>query len=152
MPNKKKTLSREFCMKYIFHYLSLRQLSNLADQEIDESTLSEDFRRSYTEPDDEHPDNTLDNETYAGGNTLALGVIKEKDSLIEKIGPLLKRSKFSDLEVIVQSVLLTSAFEILHTKTPYQVVINEGVNVANKYAKSESLGLINGVLDALAKK
>jgi N utilization substance protein B len=50
-----------------------------------------------------------------------------------------------------RSVLRLAAYELLHTQTPPQVVINEAVELAKRYGTEESGRFVNGVLGALQR-
>jgi N utilization substance protein B len=51
-----------------------------------------------------------------------------------------------------RSVLRLAAYELLHTETPPQVVINEAVELAKRYGTEDSGRFVNGVLGALARR
>lgn len=147
--NTKKTLSREYCMKYLFHLLSLEKL-NFGQTDPVMADLSE-FLESYGELDEEHPDNTLDKQSLEYGNWLVHGILESREELINKVQSKLKNKTFSQLDIMTKAILLTGAFELAHSETPFQVVIHESINLASKFSKSESVRFINGILDALAK-
>jgi N utilization substance protein B len=48
-----------------------------------------------------------------------------------------------------RNVLRLGAFEILQTDTPYQVVIDEAVELARKFGTAQSPQFVNGILDRL---
>jgi N utilization substance protein B len=50
-----------------------------------------------------------------------------------------------------RTVLRLAAYELLHTQTPPQVVINEAVELAKRYGTEESGRFVNGVLGALQR-
>lgn len=57
------------------------------------------------------------------------------------------------LEVLVRSVLRAGTFELLHKiDVPVRVVINEYMDVAHSFFSGTEPGLINGVLDKLARE
>ncbi len=51
-----------------------------------------------------------------------------------------------------RAVLRLGAYELLHTDTPPQVVINEAVELAKRYGTDDSGRFVNGVLGALARR
>jgi len=51
-----------------------------------------------------------------------------------------------------RSVLRLAAYELLHTETPPQVVINEAVELAKRYGTEDSGRFVNGVLGTLARR
>jgi len=46
-----------------------------------------------------------------------------------------------------RNILRLGAFEILHTKTPDRVAINEAVELAKRYGAKQSPQFVNGILD-----
>lgn len=51
-----------------------------------------------------------------------------------------------------RTVLRLAAYELLHTDTPPQVVINEAVELAKRYGTEDSGRFVNGVLGAIARR
>lgn len=52
-----------------------------------------------------------------------------------------------------RNVLRLAAAEMLAFKgTPFPIVINEALEIARRYSAPESVGFLNGVLDAMAKE
>jgi N utilization substance protein B len=52
-----------------------------------------------------------------------------------------------------RNVLRLAAAEMLGFKgTPFPIVINEALEIARRYSGPESVGFLNGVLDAMAKE
>ncbi|MDQ7842923.1 MAG: transcription antitermination factor NusB [Armatimonadota bacterium] len=51
-----------------------------------------------------------------------------------------------------RTVLRLAAYELLHTETPPQVVINEAVELAKRYGTEDSGRFVNGVLGALVRR
>lgn len=51
-----------------------------------------------------------------------------------------------------RSVLRLAAYELIHTETPPQVVINEAVELAKRYGTEDSGRFVNGVLGTLARR
>lgn len=53
---------------------------------------------------------------------------------------------------IDRNILRFAIYEILHRHDiPFQVTINEAVEIAKKYSTKESASFINGILDRVAK-
>lgn len=51
-----------------------------------------------------------------------------------------------------RTVLRLAAYELTHTETPPQVVINEAVELAKRYGTDDSGRFVNGVLGALLRR
>lgn len=63
------------------------------------------------------------------------------------------KKELSELAVMERAILRMGAFELLITKsTPYQIVINEAIEIAKRYSDPKSAPLINRVLDAIWKE
>ncbi len=73
---------------------------------------------------------------------------EEISSLIDKhlVGYEMSRVYKLDL-----AILYLALSEILYIKTPYQVAINEAVEIAKKYSTAKSASFINGVLSSIIK-
>ncbi len=81
------------------------------------------------------------------------GISEKDESIINIISENLKAEW--DIERISKvnlSLLKLSIYEILYTKTPYKVAINEAVELAKKYGEETSPQFINGVLASVVKK
>ncbi len=83
--------------------------------------------------------------------SLIEGVIADKESLDTEIAKLSKSFKLSRIYRIDLAILELAIWEIDHTETPYQVVINEAVGIAKKYSTEKSVSYVNGVLAAFVR-
>lgn len=50
------------------------------------------------------------------------------------------------------SILKLAIYEMIYTKVPYKVVINEAVEIAKKYGEDSSKFFINGILASIVKE
>ena len=50
------------------------------------------------------------------------------------------------------TILKLATYEIIYTKLPYKVVVNEAVEIAKKYGDDNSSAFINGVLANIIKQ
>lgn len=84
---------------------------------------------------------------------LVRGVGERRGDLDGIIGPALSEVwSVERLEVILRAVLRLGTFELLAMKeVPAAVVINEYVNVAKAFFDDTKPGLVNGVLDRIAR-
>ena len=53
------------------------------------------------------------------------------------------------MAVTDRNALRIGAFEILHSETPYQVAIDEAIELARKFGSAQSPQFVNGLLDKL---
>jgi transcription antitermination protein NusB len=75
---------------------------------------------------------------------------EEIDELISKH---LVKWRIERMPGVDRNVLRLAAAEMLGFKsTPFPIVINEALEIARRYSAPESVGFLNGVLDAMAKE
>lgn len=87
-----------------------------------------------------------DNEFFTA---LKEDLLKNKDSYIAEIEPLLNKWGFSRLGYLDQAILLLAASEIRSGINDKRIVIDEAIRIAKEYSEEESYKFINGVLDQL---
>jgi N utilization substance protein B len=155
-PISKRTLSREYAFKFLYKNLMPEFQSEKDDFLNNRSNFNlalSEFDKSFSEMDDEHPNNVIDNNSKNFAEELILGaLISEKDSrlIIEKF---LTNKKLEKVDRMNLTVLLLGVYEIKTDKTSSPgIFINEYVNIAKKYCPPESAGFINSVLDKIAKE
>jgi N utilization substance protein B len=57
------------------------------------------------------------------------------------------------VETVLRAVLRAGAYELMHRpEVPARVVVNEYVNVAGAFLDREETGMVNAVLDGLARR
>ena len=76
------------------------------------------------------------------------GKATELDALLQKYS---ERWKIERMPAVDRNILRLAAFEMLFAGTPPPVVIDEALELARRFSGDESVGFINGVLDALRK-
>ena len=75
---------------------------------------------------------------------------EEIDALISKH---LVNWRLERMPGVDRNVLRLAAAEMLAFKsTPFPIIINEALEIARRYSGPESVGFLNGVLDAMAKE
>ena len=153
-----KTPGREFALKFLFQ-LFIKENATLKesyysngidDADFDEQLLS--FKESYIQPDEEHPENNIDDGNFFFAQKLLRGLMKNVQNHEELIKAELKREHLDSLEKVERSTLLIGVEELTQFDTPYQVVINELVNLAKKYGGEKSGKFVNGVLGGIRAK
>ena len=82
------------------------------------------------------------------------GVVREQRSLDPLIDATLAQSwPLKRVEAILRAVLRAGAFELGHrTDVPARAVVAEYVDIANAFVDREETGMVNAVLDQLARK
>ena len=80
------------------------------------------------------------------------GVTQNLEKIDEAINTHLSKDwEFDRLDNVDKAILRLGVYEILFTDLPYQVAINEAVEIAKLLSTSNSTRFINGVLDRIAK-
>ena len=80
--------------------------------------------------------------------------IKENISEIEELiqANLKEKWTMNRISKIDLAILKIAIYELVFTKLPYKVVINEAVELAKKYGEDTSSSFINGVLATIVKE
>jgi len=83
---------------------------------------------------------------------LLLGVIEQKQRLIDALEPFLDRP-MDQVDVMERVVLMIGAWELLdRTEMPYRVVLDESVDLARRFGSEQGHSYVNAVLDKAARK
>ena len=78
---------------------------------------------------------------------------KTKKKILKNISDNLKEKwEITRISKINIALLKLAIYEILYTKLPYKVVVNEVVELAKKYGDDNSAPFINGILANIIKK
>ncbi len=80
-------------------------------------------------------------------NEIVYGVIDKKDEIDEIANKYLNGWKITRLGNTDQAILRLGIYELLYTKTPEVVAINEAIELAKTYSDDDVRKMINGVLD-----
>lgn len=85
--------------------------------------------------------------------TTIIGIEKENKNIEKQIMQNIKTDwSISRISKIDLTLLKLGIYEILYSKLPYKVVINEVVELAKKYGDDNSKSFINGMLASIVKK
>lgn len=86
-------------------------------------------------------------------NDIITGTNKENENLEKRISENIKTEwDINRISKIDLTLLKLGIYEIVYSKLPYKVVINEVVELAKKYGDDSSKSFINGVLASIIKK
>jgi N utilization substance protein B len=87
------------------------------------------------------------------GEELFNGVLEHLEEIDEVIkNHLSKEWDFDRLDNVDKAILRLGVYEELFTDLPYQVVINEAIEIAKLLSSESSTRFINGMLDKIAKE
>lgn len=92
--------------------------------------------------------NPIDNEFV---KDIVYGVITKKEELDNLANKYLNKWTIDRLGNTDQSILRMAIYELLYTKTPEVVVINEAIELAKLYSDDDVKNMVNGVLDKIYK-
>jgi len=92
--------------------------------------------------------NPIDNEFV---KDIVYGVITKKEELDDIANKYLNKWTIDRLGNTDQSIIRMAIYELLYTKTPEVVVINEAIELAKLYSDDDVKNMINGVLDKIYK-
>jgi N utilization substance protein B len=93
---------------------------------------------------------TANADAAAFAESLAVGAFKKQEELDQQISAVAQNWKLSRLLSVDRAVLRLSAYELFHTLTPTEVVLDEGIELAKHFGSDESGAFVNGVLDKLS--
>ncbi len=98
-------------------------------------------------------ENIKDKEAQKYIKDVILGVEKNNNNIEKEINDNIKEEwTISRISKVDLTLLKLGIYEILYSKLPYKVVINEVVELAKKYGDDNSKGFINGALASIIKK
>jgi len=82
------------------------------------------------------------------------GVVREQRRLDPLIDAALSRSwPLKRIEAVLRAALRAGAYELDHRKdVPARVIVSEYVDVANAFVEGDETGMVNAVLDQLARE
>ena len=80
---------------------------------------------------------------------IVYGVITYQSEIDQKANHFLKDWTIDRLGLPDQAIIRLSIYELLYTKTPEIVIINEAIELAKKYSDEKVRQMINGILDKI---
>jgi N utilization substance protein B len=92
---------------------------------------------------------TLDEPTREFSNKLAVGTLREMETIDERIKTRAEHWRIERMAIVDRNVLRLAVYEFLFEQTPHTVVINEALEIARRFSTFEATQFINGILDAI---
>ena len=89
----------------------------------------------------------VDNDNFV--RTLVNGVIDNNLELEEIANGYLNNWNINRLGITDSAILKIAIYELLYTKTPNKVCIDEAIELAKDFSDEKVVGMINGVLDKI---
>ncbi len=96
-------------------------------------------------------DKKVKNQKAAFAKNLLKGVLEHLDEIDEIIKRNLRDWTLDRIDMVDRQILRMATYELKYTDTPFQIVINEAVNIAKKFSEEKAKSFINGVLDTIHK-
>lgn len=125
---------------------------------------SREFALQVLYQDDVHPGDTeVEAEPYLQmrikkqdllefSTSLVSGVRRNRAELDELLNRVCENWTLERMAVTDRNVLRIGAFEILYTKTPVRVVLDESVELAKRFGSRPSAQFVNGILDRIVSE
>ena len=99
----------------------------------------------YSEEEEVKPDSDPFMEELVAGT---VGKLPELDAVITKYAA---NWRMDRMPMVDRNLLRLAVYEMLHHGTPAAVAIDQALELARRFSGDESVGFVNGVLDAVAK-
>jgi N utilization substance protein B len=80
------------------------------------------------------------------------GILENQEEIDKIIKDHLIDWSFDRLDKVDKQILRVGVYELKHTDTPFQIVIDEAVKIAKNFSEDKAKGFINGILDRVAKE
>lgn len=80
---------------------------------------------------------------------IVYGVLESEEKLDALINKYMKDWQVSRLGNIDQAIFRMSVYELVYTKTPHVVSINEGIELSKKFSDEKVSKMLNAVLDGI---
>ena len=80
---------------------------------------------------------------------IVYGVLENREALDVLINKYIKNWEIKRLGLIDQAIFRMSAYELIYTKTPHIVSINEGIELSKKYSDEKVTKMLNATLDEI---
>lgn len=81
---------------------------------------------------------------------LVRGTIARQEQLDQQIVQASENWRLDRMPTVDRNILRLATFELLEAKLPHAVIIDEALELARKFSGNESVGFVNGVLDAVS--
>ncbi len=138
----RRRLAREYVLQFLYAMDINEKLNNGKDYEL----LHEELDAFWQEKEQQ------DNSIISFANELIEGTMQNLEQIDRIIKKYANKWDLERMLTVDRNILRFAIFEILYRHDiPFQVTINEAVEVAKKYSTKESASFINGILDKIAK-
>ena len=133
----------------IRHKARVAAMQTISTLLLRNTVLTEDVEKTMKDIKDEFFPQANENELY---RLLVFGVIKNRTSLDTQLSKKAPKWDIKKMAAVDRSILEIGLFELQHTDTPFQIVINEAVEIAKEFGDDGSGKFVNGVLSNFINK
>jgi len=127
-------------------------LKVLYSMEYDEIIDDKNLESFMAKLDEITEDKKEENSIVSFAKKLLSTIVKNIDEIDLNIQQHSTNWSFEQIGILDKSVLRIAISELLFTKTPPAIIMNEAIEIAKKYCSESSGKFINGVLNAIAKE
>ncbi len=139
----KRRVAREYVLQFLYAWDMNEKLRNSYDYNTVQEELESFWERNIVD--------NKDIKTFA--NKIIEGTLENLSQIDGIIKNYANKWDIDRMITIDRNILRFSIYEILFCPDiPFQVTINEAVEIAKKYSTKESAAFINGILDRIAKE
>ncbi len=139
----KRRKAREYVLQFIYAWEINKNMKDFSDHKTIKDELS-NFWKINSEGDENIKSFT---------NEIIEGTLKNIDKIDNVIKKYATKWDLDRMIAIDRNILRFAIYEIIYRHDiPFQVTINEAVEIAKKYSTKESAAFINGILDRVAKE
>ncbi len=125
--------AREFALQMLFHL----------DVNKDQPDWREEFWTLHPAP----------REVRQFADLLVEGVLSRHGVIDALIGKHALNWSLSRMSIVDRNILRSALFEMLfYGETPFNVVLNEAIEIAKRFSDEQAAGFINGILDSILKE
>ncbi|MDX2152114.1 MAG: transcription antitermination factor NusB [Bryobacteraceae bacterium] len=139
MPSRRK--SRERALQVLFQ-------ADLRQQAVGEAISA--FYDSLHSDEDETAAARMEYDRFM--EELAAGTYSDREEIDRLISEVSEHWRVERMPAVDRNILRLAVYEMRLGQTPPAVVIDEAIELARKFAGEESVGFVNGCLDAVRKR
>ena len=143
---KKRIMKRRKAREHVLQFLYAWDMS-CNEHKIDYSKIQEKLKNFWQES----PEKNIDIKKFA--TEIIEGTLENIDEIDKLIKKYADKWDLTRILILDRNILRFAIYEIIYRPDiPYQVTINEAVEIAKKYSTREGASFINGILDRIAKE
>lgn len=131
--------SRRKFRSLLFHIL---YAVDAFDYDVDASEIAHKLNEEY------ETDIPLEGDIVTTVNDIA----QRRNELDKTLIPFLENWRFERIGKCTLLVLRYAIWEILYTKTPHNIIINEAIELAKCFSEKDAYKFVNGILDKISAK